>query len=152
MKPARLLLITSLALAAAAALAFASDPVAVYARIDRVVLEPDAGAPQAIQIWGAFSLANPENGRDYLPPARGYLYFRLARDEDAARKEWADLKEIAGTGQIVSFGSRYDLRVRLRPADERPENPDAYRVSMGVTKIRGNTTYAPVSTLAAYRN
>src|SRR5207247_7484742 len=41
-----------LIVAASLAVAHASDFAAVYARVDRVVLEPDAGSPEAIQIWG----------------------------------------------------------------------------------------------------
>ena len=56
-------------------LTHASDPTAVYTRIERVVLEPNAEAPQAIQVWGVFAMAKPDDRNDYLPPKRGYLYF-----------------------------------------------------------------------------
>ena len=72
------------ALAVSAATVFASDPVAVYTRVDRVVLEPNAEAPQTIQIWGVFAMAKPEDRNDYLPPSRGYLYFVLPSDARAA--------------------------------------------------------------------
>ena len=132
-------------------LAYASDPTAVYARIDRVVLEPDADAPRAIQVWGVFAMAKAEDRNDYLAPARGYLYFTLSSGSEAERAEWADLKQVAGTGQIVSFGSRYQLKARLRPSDERPANPDRYSVNFGVTKVRGRTDYAPIRALAAFK-
>src|SRR5262249_40876126 len=109
--------------------ALASDPAALYARVDRVVLDPNADAPQTVQIWGVFALARPDDRNDYLPPARGYLYFTLPADARAARAEWADLSQVAGSGQIVSFGSRYDRAARLRRADERPANPDPYSVN-----------------------
>jgi len=150
MKAAHLLL-TTVAAFAAGAVAHASDPMALYARIDKVVFEPATGAPDAIQIWGVFSLAKPDDRNDYLPPARGYLYFKLAADADAARKEWSDLKASAGTGEIVSLGSRYELHARLRHADERPANPDPYIVSMGLQRMRGRTTYPPVRALIEYR-
>ena len=150
MKAAHLLL-TTFAAFAAGAVADASDPMALYARIDKVVFEPATGAPDAIQIWGVFSLAKPDNRNDYLPPARGYLYFKLAADADVARKEWSDLKAIAGTGEVVSLGSRYQLNARLRRADERPENPDPYVVSIGLQRMRGQTTYPPVRALIEYR-
>ena len=35
-----------------------SDWIGVYARIDKVSLEPNATAPERIQIWGAFALAS----------------------------------------------------------------------------------------------
>ena len=135
-----------------ATLAYASDPTAVYARVDKVVLEPNAASPQAIQVWGVFAMAKPDDRNDYLSPARGYLYFTLPGGSQAARAEGADLKQVAGTGQIVSFGSRYQLKARVRPADERPANPDPYALNIGLTKVRGRTDYAPIRALAAFRN
>src|SRR5262245_32232762 len=32
-----------------------SDPTGIYARVDKVVLEPNATTPERIQIWGAFA-------------------------------------------------------------------------------------------------
>lgn len=132
--------------------AYASDPTAVYARVDKVVLEPNADSPQAIQVWGVFAMAKPDDRNDYLAPVRGYLYFTVIGGNQAARAEWADLKQVAGTRQIVSFGSRYQLKARLRPSDERPASPDPYAVNIGLTKVRGRTDYAPVRALAAFKN
>ena len=146
--PAKALLV----LAANVALAYASDFTAVYARVDKVVLEPNPESPETIQVWGVFSLAKPNDRNDYLPAARGYLYFKLARNQEAARKEWADLKEVAGTGQIVAFGSRYDPQARLRKIDERPENPDPYSTNIGLQKVRGRTDYAAVRALLDYKD
>jgi hypothetical protein len=151
MKASRLIGAAVLALLMSAAAGYASDPTAVYARIDKVVLEPGADAPQAVQVWGVFAMAKPDDRNDYLPPARGYLYFSVSGTGPAARAEWNDLKQVAGTGQIVSFGSRYQLKARLRPADERPANPDAYVVNFGVVKNR-RTDYEPVRALLAFRN
>src|SRR5712692_7960626 len=83
---------------------YASDPVSVYARVDRVVFEPNADAPEAIQVWGVFSIARPNNPNDYLPAARGYLYFALPTNKEVARREWTDLKQMAGTHEVVAFG------------------------------------------------
>src|SRR5262249_61115990 len=105
-----------------------------------------------VRAWGVFALARPDDRNDCLPPARGYLYFPLPADARAARAEWADLAQVAGSGQIVSFGSRYDRAARLRRADERPANPDPYSVNIGLTKVRGRTDYPPVRALAAFRN
>jgi hypothetical protein len=94
----------------AGAKAFASDPIGIYALIDRVVLEPSEGNPERIRIWGAFSFAMRNFGDQYTPPVRGYLYYQLpAQPNDAAvaKAEWADMQKSAGTGQIVAFGSRY---------------------------------------------
>src|SRR5260221_438035 len=116
MKAIQLLAKALLVFAANVPLAHASDFTAVYARVDKVVLEPNPESPEAIQVWGVFCMAKPNDRNDYLPAARGYLYFKLARNREAARKEWADLKEGAGTGQIVAFGSRYDPQATLRKA------------------------------------
>jgi hypothetical protein len=132
--------------------AHASDPMAVYARVDKVVLEPNTDSPRMIQVWGVFAMAKPDDRNDYLAPVRGYLYLSLAGDGRIVRAEWEDLKQVAGTGQIVAFGSRYELRARLRPADERPASPDAYSVNFGLTKVRGRTDYAPIRALAAFKN
>ena len=35
----------------------------------------------------------------------------------------------------------------LRNADEKPVGPDPYVVSIGLTKVRGNTAYAPIRAL-----
>ena len=139
------------ALAACAAAVFASDVTGIYTRVDRVVLEPNAEAPQTIQVWGVFALAKPNDVNDYLPPARGYLYFALPSNARAGRAEWADLKEVAGTGQIVAFGGRFDLHARVRRADERPADPDPYPLNVGLTKVRGRTDYAPIRAIAQFR-
>ena len=143
---------TFLLLAAMVARVYASDPTAVYARIDKVVLQPTAAMPETVQIWGVFSVAKPNDRNDYLAPARGYWYFKLADNPEAARSEWADLNAVAGTGQIVSFGSRYEFHAALRKADETPKNPDPYIVHMGLTKVSGRTAYAPIRALIDYRN
>jgi hypothetical protein len=140
-----------LILGGAAATLLASDPVAVYARVDRVVLAPNAEAPKTIQIFGAFSIAVPSNPNDYQPPASGYLYFTIDKDEQLARREWADLKQIAGTKQIVAFGSRFRLKPRLRAAAEAPDSPDPYAAT-GLTKINGRTDYGPIKALLDARD
>ena len=151
MKTIQLLAKVLLVFAVSVALAQASDPTAVYARVDKVVLEPNANSPETIQVWGVFSLAKSNDRNAYLPPARGYLYFKLAYNQVVARKEWADLKEVAGTGQIVAFGSRDDP-ARLRKADERPEGPDYYSTNIGLQKVSANTDYAPVRALVDYKD
>jgi hypothetical protein len=82
----------------------ASGTAGVYALLTKVVLEPNASAPERIQLWGAFTLAE---GANTLTPQRGYMYFKLPADpklREAALKEWTDFKTIAGTGQAVAFG------------------------------------------------
>jgi hypothetical protein len=124
----------------------------VYARVDKVILEPGPDAPTTIQVWGVFSLATSNDRDNYLPPARGYLYFEAAGNRDAARKEWADLRQMAGSGQVVSFGSRFELHARLRNRTERPQHPDPFAVSIGLTRVRGNTEYSPIRALLDYKD
>jgi hypothetical protein len=152
MKTIELLVRGLIVLAAGFALAQASDRVAVYARVDKAALEPNTESPETIQVWGVFSMAKPNDRNDYLPAARGYLYFKLSGDKEAARREWADLKQVAGSGQIVAFGNRYELKGQLRKPNERPENPDPYQVSIGLTRVRGNTEYPPVRALLDYKD
>ena len=156
MKPIRLVGAGVLMLAGAVggSVVHASDMIGVYGRVDKVVMEPNDQAPQRIQVWGVFAMASPENGNDYLPPARGYLYYTLPSSAQLALKEWADLKAVAGTGQIVAFGTRFHSsprRVRLRNAEERPESPDAYAMDIGLRKITGRTDYAPVRAITDFK-
>lgn len=132
----------------------ASDRTGVYAKIDKVVFEPASGPPQTVQVWGIFSLAEPTNRDEYRPAARGYLYFRLPDDRTAAAaavREWNDLKTVAGSGQVVAFGTRRDTRARVRGAGERPSSPDSYATNVGVTRVEGNTDYPPVRSLTEAR-
>jgi hypothetical protein len=131
--------------------ALASDRVAVYAKVDRVVFEPSDAAPDAVQVWGTFSIAVTNNPNDYRPAARGYLYFRPGTNQQAARREWTDLNAIAGSGQIVALGNRWEGVPRLRQAAERPADPDPYPINTGLTKISGRTDYAPIRALADAR-
>jgi hypothetical protein len=93
----------------------ASDPIGIYALIDKVVLEPSEGNPQRVQIWGAFSVADRADRNAYSPPVRGYFYYALPGEKDeTARAEWNDLKATAGSGQIIAFASRYKPTGRVR--------------------------------------
>ena len=125
-----------------------SDWTGVYARIDKVVFEPNESAPERIQIWGAFAIASRQSPSRYEPAERGYLYYSLKPGkEEVCRKEWADLKAVAGTGEIVSFGSRSETS-HLHKAADKPGNPDLYPVASGVTKISGgNSDYGPIHDL-----
>ena len=131
----------------------ASDRVAVYAKVDRVVLEPNADTPTAIQVWGVFSIAQTRNPNDYQPAARGYLYYALPAKADLARREWADLKSVAGTGTIVAFGSRREGVPQLRQANDSPGKPDQYSTNVGLVKIPDgarNAQYGPIKALVDF--
>jgi hypothetical protein len=126
-----------------------SDRTGIYARVDRVVLEPNPTSPERIQIWGAFALASTHNRSSYDTAERGYLYFSLKPGkEDVCRREWADLKALAGTDQVVGFGARSAPRPRLRKADEKATDPDEYPVNFGLVKLSDNMNhYSPVREL-----
>lgn len=123
----------------------ASDPVGVYAVVEKVVLEPSDAAPQRVQVWGAFSMAEKDNADNYGPAQRGYLYYSCpAGQESVCRSEWADLKSIAGKNTGVGFGGRYKDSGRLRKADEKVASPDSYPIQMGIVRMTGFRTSLPV--------
>jgi hypothetical protein len=74
----------------------------------------------------------------------------LPAKADVARKEWADLKAMAGKHQVVAFGSRYELRATVRKADEKPVSPDVYTLSLGVVRVRTDTAYEPLKSLLEF--
>ncbi len=126
----------------------ASDPVGIYAFVDKVVLEPNEGQPERIQIWGGFALAEGY-GYTYAPAKRGYLYYSIKPgEEEKARKEWADLKSLAGTDQFVAFGVRHKPKGTIRAADAKPEKPDVYPIGFGLTKVNRDRDYDPIKDLA----
>ena len=121
-----------------------SDLSGIHAVVEKVVFEPSEAAPERVQIWGAFIILG---GREIPTPTRGYLYLALPAvamycstcpspetANESAKKEWADLKSVAGTGQGVAFGYRF-FQGRLRSASEKPQAPDRYPVFMGVAKM-----------------
>jgi len=135
-----------------AARARASDPIGIYALVDKVVFEPNETNPERIQILGAFAIAEGY-GYTYKKAERGYLYYKLNTDKPAAcRNEWADLKSVAGTGQIVALGSRYGEKGTLRKLDAKPANADPYPVAMGLIKVKEEKDYEPVRQLARLRH
>ena len=62
------------------------------------------------------------------------------------------MKTVAGTGQIVAFGSRYTEKGKLRKKETKPENPDVYPVAMGLTKVKDRDDYEPLKQLAKMRD
>ncbi|HKE29809.1 MAG TPA: hypothetical protein VKB88_45985 [Bryobacteraceae bacterium] len=136
---------------AAVSLAYASGPVAVYALLDKVTLEPNADKPERIRIDGVFSTAADATSGSYSAPQRGYLYLALPHDNaDLVRREWSDLKSIAGTRQVVSVGSSWTSRVRVRRADESPGSPDEYPIGNGLAKV--NPDHPRAKALLDYSN
>lgn len=132
----------------------ASDMVGVYAVVEKVVLEPTDAAAQRVQIWGAFAVAEGR-GSTYGGAQRGYLYYTCpSGQESTCRKEWSDLKSVAGKATAVGFGMRYKANGRVRKADEKVAAPDPYPIEMGVVKVenasdRGSETMQVIDGLKA---
>jgi hypothetical protein len=153
----------------------ASGPIGIYGIIDKVVFEPSEKSPERIQVWGAFAYVDGGANRNLgvSPAKRGYLYFKLPEEGSAteamARKEWADLKVIAGTGQAVGFGAwgyiggfdslnpgsrSYILEhgargnmqtdLRVRPASEAPRLPAIYQTNSGIVKLASAGSHAAI--------
>jgi hypothetical protein len=117
----------------------ASDPIGVYALVQKVVLEPSESEPLRVQVWGAFALSDGKSRSDtYTAPEVGYVYYSCpAGQERVCRNEWADLKSVAGKSIGVGFGGRYNATGRVRKASEQPASPDVYPIRMGVVRMGG---------------
>jgi hypothetical protein len=114
----------------------ASDAIGVYTVLEKVVLEPADTAPERIQLWGVFALADGNSPSSYGPAQRGYLYYTCPQGKESiCRKEWADLKSVAGKGTGVGFGHRHSPTGRVRKADEKATPPDPYPIQMGVVRV-----------------
>lgn len=114
----------------------ASDPVGIYALVEKVVFEPATGDAQRVQVWGVFATSESMRGDDYQPAQRGYLYYTLKPgQEEVCKREWSDLKSVAGKGQGIGFGRRYQPNGRVRTAAEKPSSPDVYPIGFGIVKM-----------------
>lgn len=158
----------------------ASGPVGIFGVIERVVFEPDEARAERVQVWGAFAYADGGLSADTSPIVRGYLYFALPGpavaapgELDLVRREWRDLKAVAGTEQAVAFGRwgyigwfgaltpdadrnepPYILvrapqggahaDLRVRPASERPSRPASYQTNAGVVKLPDEGSHADI--------
>lgn len=164
----------------------ASGPLGIYGIVEKVVFEPNEASAERIQVWGAFAYVDDGDVRIVRLVAstakRGYLYFKLrssipgftSESEVAAiKKEWADLKAVAGTGQPVGFGRwgyiagfsslQPDARptapsfvyerkpqggesadLRVRPASEAPTAPATYQTNTGVVKLNEQGSHAAI--------
>ena len=113
----------------------ASDPIAIYALIDRVVLEPDSIIPQRIQIHGAFVLQIAP-GR--FRGGRGYLYYEANPSNPRATfTDWSDLRTLAGTNRVIGFGSRFAPTGRLRLESDSVGTADTYPLGVGIYRNLG---------------
>jgi hypothetical protein len=131
---------------AAAAVGFgaaaqAGGPPPVYVVVDKVTLEPSAGAPERIKISGSFVRLEDVDAYRYGKPVEGFVYLGLGAGEQAeARAEWGKWQKAAGTGKVVAVGScgvaGSLLTVKIRKPDERPTKPDA-DYTPGHLEVRG---------------
>ena len=114
----------------------ASDPIGVYAIVDRVVLEPDSITPERIQIWGAFVV---QEAPSHYRLARGYLYYQPNPSYPRATfVEWSDLRTLAGTNRVIGFGGRYGGNGRVRSEGDRAVEPDVYPIGTGIYRDLGD--------------
>jgi len=148
----------------------ASGGVGIYGILEKVVFEPNDQTPERAQLWGVFAYVDggADSSGAVSNPSRGYLYFSLPPQPDqvaATKREWMDLKSVAGTGQAVGFGTwgyvgqfgamnpifvevapgrgnAIDLRVR--PASEPPAGPVVYRTNVGVVKLPAQGSRADI--------
>jgi hypothetical protein len=111
MKPFKAV-VTAVCVLFTAGVLMASGPVGVYAVLEKVVFEPNEANAERIQLWGAFAFVDGGISINAATdkPQRGYLYFYLPdsateAEMKIARTEWADLKAVAGTAQVVAFGN-----------------------------------------------
>jgi len=115
----------------------ASGPIAVYALVDKVTQEGDT-----IRLSGVFMTAQGQTDV-YSSPQRGYLYLGLpAGKEEQVRREWADLKSVAGTRQVVGIGSSWFSKVRVRKTDEEAKSADEYPIGNGLVKLNSDHSKA----------
>jgi len=184
MRVATITLVVFTALFAATLPARSSGALGIYGIVEKVVFEPDEKAPTRLQVWGAFAFVEGLVGPSLIvsPAARGYLYFRMPTAGDGeshltrpglVRREWADLKAVAGTGQAIGFGTWgyigdfADLRpdvdgrrdrgyvievspgreiadLRVRPATEKPAAPVLYQMETGLVKLSETGSHADI--------
>ncbi len=106
MKPALILVVVALVLSLTSTSVIAKNAtIGIYAVIDAVTFEPDGPSPNFIRISGVFVVPVPISSGQYKSPQKGFLYFRIPSGmEQATRKDWNELKTVAGTGRAVGFG------------------------------------------------
>jgi hypothetical protein len=153
----------------------ASGPVSMYAVLERVAFEPNEAAADRIQVWGAFAYVQGALRSPILTssPERGSMYFRIPANapetqKQAIRKEWSDLKAVAGTGQAIGFGNWFYIgdfsqapsngrilaqnvdrsqgsgEVRVRKDSEAKGDPTVYTTDSGLVKLPATGSHAAV--------
>jgi hypothetical protein len=171
MRAIRSFLVALLILSISATVLHASGPIGIYGIVEKVVFEPNEQAPERIQVWGAFAYADEslvQNERGISAVKKGYLYFVDLTRSEIIRKEWRDLKAIAGTGQAVGFGSwiyigafptqpgepppygiylpsgGYAIDLRVREESEPPSSPSIYSTNAGMIKLSSEGSHSEI--------
>ena len=128
-----------LALLLVAGPARASDFVGVYARVTKVVFEPDEANATRVQLHGAFAIADPRDGNAYFNPVVGYVHYACPPGKEAVcRMEWQDVKKFSAQGHCVGYGARFLQNGTVRPSNQAPGNPEPYPIQMGVVNASTN--------------
>jgi hypothetical protein len=125
--------------------------IGIYAIVDQMTFEPDDGSPNSVRISGIFVVPVRMSSGNYHRPQRGYLYFRIAPGtEQATRRDWRELKTLAGSGKVIGFGQywvpnpddpqgnpHHSLEVTVHAAGDLA-TPDFYPLpqSRGVTEVK----------------
>jgi hypothetical protein len=120
--------------------------VGIYAIVSQVMFEPN----DCVRISGIFVVPVRMSSGAYQKPQRGYLYLTFEPGaEQAIRRDWNELKAIAGSGHVVAFGQywvpnpydpqgnpHHSLEVTVHPESEIGATPDVYPIPLpgGVTK------------------
>jgi len=133
--------------------------VGIYAVVDHVMFEPDSSSPpNFLRISGIFVVPVPLSSGSYKSPQRGYLYFRITPGtEQATRKDWSELKAVAGSGKVVAFGQywvpnpedpqgnpHHSLEITVH-AEPNNAEPDVYPIPLSEGVIKGDDILRNVS-------
>jgi hypothetical protein len=130
-----------------------SDPVGVFAVIDKVVLKPNAEQPTECELHGAFAVAEGRHGQYYRAPRWGVLRFGPGSKPDEAARQWRELQGKAGSGEVLAFSSRYEQfadgtnpLLVVGAADPAPALA-TYGSAMGLQKV-SRDGYGPIRELS----
>lgn len=128
------------AVLAAASTVHASDPIGIYAVIEKIAYEPSAQAPERVRIWGTFALAERTGGMNCSSPQSGQLYFKLPKQQPQdAIAEWRDLEKSIASGEPIGFGNRYaqiDREIAVLKADDLKTAAEEYALGFGLSRMR----------------
>ena len=122
-------------------------------------MEPNGDQPERLQVSGVFILGNtspcgsPSNPctSSYGEPQRGTIYYSLPTSNvEQTRREWNDLKSVAGKQQVVGFGSGWHPNdVKVLKAGERPSSWAPWTINTGVILLPADSP--PAKQLLAFK-